>query len=133
MTIQNFQCARFLLYPVLFRAHYGWAGKKFFKLKVLRWPENAMLNLVFANRRANLLIFLRRSYRKYVRYYFVGRVYYGPAMAGLGEIFQNEGSQMAGKRYLRLVFANTVNASFNYMFFQLLYKHYVAINSSEIT
>ena len=37
-----------------------------------------------------------------------------------------------GNAILRLVFANTVNASFNYTFFQLLYKHYVAFNSSKI-
>ena len=32
----------------------------------------------------------------------------------------------------RLENANTVNTSFYYMFFQLLYKHHVAFNSSKI-
>ena len=36
------------------------------------------------------------------------------------------------KAFLILVFANTVNTSFNYTFFQLLYKVYVTVNSSKL-
>jgi len=50
--------------------------------------------------------------------------------AGFGElltIIQAEAGEFASCKKLR-----TVNASFNYTFFPLLYKHYVAFNSSEI-
>ena len=33
---------------------------------------------------------------------------------------------------LRLVFANTLNASFTYTFFQLLYKHYAAFTFQKL-
>ena len=36
-----------------------------------------------------------------------------PTMVGLEKIFQNGGSQITRNGILRLVFANTVNASFN--------------------
>ena len=53
-------------------------------------------------------------------------------MAGPGEIALNKGSQKAGKRYLEIGFANTVNSCFSFTFFQMLYKHYVALKSSKI-
>ena len=47
--------------------------------------------------------------------------------------FQNEDSQFAINLFFRMSIANTVNSSFNYTLFQLLYKHYVALKSTEIT
>ena len=51
-------------------------------------------------------------------------------MAGHEKIFK--GSQNAGKRYSKIDFANTVNASFNKTSFQLSSKHYIAVNSSKL-
>ena len=53
----------------------------------------------------------------------------GTTMARSIENFSNEGSQKGGKCYFEIGFANTVNTSFNYTFFHLLYKHYVIFNS----
>ena len=32
-----------------YRDHHGWARRKIFKMKVLRWLENAIMRLVFAS------------------------------------------------------------------------------------
>ena len=65
---------------------------------------------------------------------FISRIYHRAHHGWVPEEnSQSKGSQMAGKCFLKLVFANTVNTFFNYNFFQLLYKHYVAFNSSKIT
>ena len=39
---------------------------------------------------------------------------------------------MTGERYVILVFANTVNTSFSYMFFHLLNKNHVAFNFQKL-
>ena len=57
----------------------------------------------------------------------------GPPWLDPQKNFQNEGSQKAGKWYFEIGFANTVNTSLYYKFFQLLHKHYVALTSSKIT
>ena len=95
--------------------------RKIFRLEVLRWMENAILNLV-----------LSRIYRKCVRHSFLSRVYYGPPWLDLGKIFKMSVLRRLENAILRLVSANTVSASFNYTFFHLLNKHYVA-TSSKIT
>ena len=38
-----------LVSKVYDRAHYGWAGEKSFKIKVLRWLKNALLRERFAS------------------------------------------------------------------------------------
>ena len=50
---------------------------------------------------------------------------------GPEKTFENQGSQKAVKHYFKLIFANTVNASFNYALIQLLFKHYIVFNSSK--
>ena len=55
-----------------------------------------------------------------------------PTMVMPGENFQNGGSQKARKCYSRMVVANTVNVSFNYTLFQLLYKYYVALTLQKL-
>ena len=50
MVIDTFQCARHsLVSSVYYRANHGWTCRKLFKTKVLRWLENAILSLEFAN------------------------------------------------------------------------------------
>ena len=57
----------------------------------------------------------------------------GPAWLGLEKIVKMKVFRWLEYAVLQLAFANTVNASFNYMLFQLLYKYHVAFSSSEIT
>ena len=57
----------------------------------------------------------------------------GPPWLGPEKTFQNGGSHMARKRDFEISFCNLVNASFDYTFFQMFYKHYMAFNSSKIT
>ena len=108
--------------------------EKIFKMEVLRWMEDAIFRLDFANtviHKRAMLPLLCRMYKKHVRHSFVTRISYGPTLVGPGENFQNECFQKAGKCYFKICFCNTVNASFNYTFFQLMYRYYVALNSSE--
>ena len=56
MAIENFQHAR---HPVSIIGHTMVGPGKIFQIKVLRQLKNAILNLVFTNNRAILLIFLR--------------------------------------------------------------------------
>ena len=50
MTIENFQCARLSSIPsAYYRVRHGWVRRKIFKIKVLRWLQNAILVLVFAD------------------------------------------------------------------------------------
>ena len=103
--------------------------KKIFKIKVLRWLENAIFNSVLASKGANLLIVqaefavCMKDILSYPESTMV------PPWLGPEKNCQNESSRMAGKA---LVFANTVNASFNYTSFQLLYEHYVAFNPQKL-
>ena len=53
----------------------------------------------------------------------------GPTIVGPEINCQSRGSQIAD---FETGFAYTANASYNYTFFQLLYKHYVALNSSKV-
>ena len=74
---------------------------------VLRRLEKAVLNLVFVNNRAILLIiFVSRIYRKCVRYSFVSPVYHKAHHGWVGNIFQHKGSQKAQNAIFRLVFTN---------------------------
>ena len=110
------------------RAHHSWVQRKIFKLKVLRRLENAIfireyfiIELCYLSLAQHIQSVLEMlSYQKSTM---------GPVWLGPKKIFQNRGSQKAGKRDSKV--ANTVNASFNFTFFQLLYKHYVVVNSSK--
>ena len=57
----------------------------------------------------------------------------GPTMVGSKKSFQNRGFGWLENAILTSVFANTVNTSLNYTFFQLSYKHDIAFNSSKIS
>ena len=47
--IRHFQCIKHsLVFSLYYGAHHGWARRKIFKTKVLRWLENAIMRLVFA-------------------------------------------------------------------------------------
>ena len=67
------------------------AGKRHFEFDFCK-KESQFPNLV------------SRIYRKYIRYSFVSRVYYGSTMVGSGEKFLSEGSQKTGKRYFETGF-----------------------------
>ena len=49
------------------------------------------------------------------------------------KIFKIKVLRRPESKILRLIFANTVNASFTYTFLHLIYKQYVALNSSKTT
>ena len=57
MTVQNFQFAGRSLVPSVYLGPTMVGPKKLLVTDVLRWQGDAILNLVFANRRAKLLIF----------------------------------------------------------------------------
>ena len=47
--IRYFQCIKdSLVSSLYYGAHHGWARRKIFKTKVLRWLENAIMRLMFA-------------------------------------------------------------------------------------
>ena len=50
MTIKDFQCIRdSTLATVYCRTHHGWGRTNIFEIKALRWQENGILKLLFAN------------------------------------------------------------------------------------
>ena len=97
-------------------------------LKGFQKDGKCNFTLVFAN----TVLHDSTIHRKRAKHSLVSRVYYGPTMVGPGENFQNGGSLMAGKRYFKICFANTVYAALNYKLFQLFNKHYVAFKSSKL-
>ena len=54
-------------------------------------------------------------------------------MVGLEEKFSKWSFSEGSKTIFRLVFANTIKASFKSMFVQLLNKNYADLNSSDVT
>ena len=57
----------------------------------------------------------------------------GPPWLGPEKIFKIKFLRRLDSAILRLVFANIVNAPFNYAFFQPMYKQYAALNSPKTT
>ena len=67
------------------------------------------------------------------RHSFASRVYYKAHHDwARRKIFKIKVLRGLENAILRLVLANTINTSFDYTFFQLFYKHYVAFHSSKL-
>ena len=97
-----YQCIIYcLVLCVHYQAYNGWALRKIFKIKGLRWLENAILKLDFVNtifhRRAILLIFQAEFIERLLGNLSHPGSTIGPTMAMPEKSFQNKGFQIAGK------------------------------------
>ena len=85
------------------------------------------------HKRASLLIFQLEFTKNVIYILSYPESIIGPTMVGLGEtIFKIKVLRWLENAVLILVFANTLNPSFTYTFFQLLYSIHVTFNSSKI-
>ena len=114
-----------------------WLGLgKFFKIELLRWLENVILRFDSAisvfYKRVMLLIFYAEYIESVLDFVSYLESTMGPPWLGPEKSFKNQGSQTAGKRFLRLVLPKMLPLT-KYAFFHLLHKHYVAFNSSKVT
>ena len=104
-------------------------------MEVLIWLENAILLLVFgdtaSHERTMLLIFYTEYTERVLDYLSYPQSTMGNYGWARRKSLKIEVLRWPESSILRWVFANTVNAS--YMFFELMYKRYVAINSSKNT
>ena len=91
-----------LLYTESTMAHHGQALRKFFKKKMLRRLENAILHLIVANNRATLLIFLAEFTESVLDILSYLEPTIRPSMIGPEKNFQTGSFLMAGKHYFEI-------------------------------
>ena len=77
---------------------------KVFKIEVFRRLENAMLNMVFTNTKAVLLIFSVAFTERMLDILLYPECTMGPPWLGPEKIFLNKGSQKGKKRYIQIGF-----------------------------
>ena len=105
----NCQCLTVFLSIVYYRAHHIWAWRKIFNIKFLKMAgKHYFLRFAFTN----------ALFHKKINFtYFLNRSTLRPTIVGLGESCHNKGSDKAGKSQFSYCFANRVNTSHNYKFF----------------
>ena len=111
MGIKDLQCIR---HSPLFRVFYidcPWVGQeKKFEIKALRWLENAILGLVFANTvfyKSTILLILEAEVTEKTSSRIQSPLL-GPHWLGPKKNFHNKSSQVVGKCCLEIVFAYSV-------------------------
>ena len=95
------------LFNVYYSTHDVWDRSKTFEIKALGWLKNGILKLVFVDtifHKSSILLIFEAELTESV----FSRIQSLTPWLGPKKIFQNEGAQIAGKRYLEISYKSAI-------------------------